>query len=243
MSLLALLSFLLLGCNNANKGGCDCLNSQENTVFADSVAVTDSVAEAVNKRELYERKKAELRTQMISFCLNEGEKEQVDNEWTAYENVERQMINIASNLGHLLCWGGASGPAYVTNSIYKQVVEARIEMYKTLVEIKQDSIPDINGAYYAATENFFFDCMDSTLVKAEMMMKDEDRFNDDEDRHCFVEKLEETKSDVRELKNIIPIWKNILLKSEFFESHTLYENVLERLASKMLIKWACAVSD
>lgn len=157
------------------------------------------------------------------------------------------MMKIASNLDHLLCWGGVSGPAYVANSMYRQVVEARIDMYKTLVEVKQDSIPDINGAYYAPTEKFFFDCLDSTLVKAEMMMEDDDkidsRFSDDEDRRCFVEMLEETKCAVKELKFLILIWKVTILKTEFFKSHTCNKNTIEQMASQMLIRWACAISD
>ena len=242
-----LLSVLLLGCNNVNKRGCNNLNSQDNITCVKSVAETDSFFEAVNQRDLYERKKTELRNQMISCCSNKQEKEQVDKEWTAYENVERQMMKIASNLGHLLCWGGVSGPAYVTNSMYSQIIEARIDMYKTLVEVKQDSIPDINGAYYASTEKFFFDCMDSTLVKAKMMMEDDDeidsRFSDDEDRLCFVETLEETRSAVKELKVLILIWKDTILKTEFFKSHTCNKNTIEQMASQMLIRWACAISN
>ncbi|UKK53046.1 hypothetical protein [Prevotella sp. E2-28] len=157
------------------------------------------------------------------------------------------MIKIVSNLGHLLCWGGVSGPAYVTNSMYSQIVEARIDMYKTLVEVKLDSIPNVSGAFYTPTEKFFFDCMDSTMVKAAKVMGDDDeidsRFRDDEDRQSFNETLEETKSAVKELKFLILIWRDALLKSKFFESHTPCEDSIERLASQMLIRWTCAVSE
>jgi len=240
-------SIMLLGCNNADKGGCNNLNSPDDTMCVDSVATTDSFVEAVNQSELYERKKTELHNQMILCCSNEREKELVDKEWTAYENVEKQMIKIVSNLGHLLCWGGVSGPAYVTNSMYSQIVEARIDMYKTLVEVKQDSIPNVNGAFYTPTEKFFFDCMDSTMVKAAKVMEDDDeidsRFRDDEDRQSFNETLEETKSAVKELKALVLIWRDTLQKSKFFESHTPSEDSIERLASQMLIRWTCAVSE
>lgn len=245
MLFLILVSALFLGCNNVNKRIDNGLNSHEDTV--EFVATTDSFVKAVNQRELYERKKTELHNQMISCCSNKQEKELVNIEWTAYENVEKQMMKIASNLGHLLCWGGVSGPACVTNSMYSQIVEARIDMYMSLVEVKSDSIPDINGAYYAPTEKFFLDCMDSTLAKAEMVMVDDDetdtRFIDDEDRRHFIETLEETKNAVMELKALILIWKDALLRLEFFVSHIPYENYVERLASQMLIRWACAASD
>lgn len=245
MLFLILVSALFLGCNNVNKRIDNGLNSHEDTV--EFVATTDSFVKAVNQRELYERKKTELHNQMISCCSNKQEKELVNTEWTAYENVEKQMMKIASNLGHLLCWGGVSGPACVTNSMYSQIVEARIDMYMSLVEVKSDSIPDINGAYYTPTEKFFLDCMDSTLAKAEMVMVDDDetdtRFIDDEDRRHFIETLEETKNAVMELKALILIWKDALLRLEFFVSHIPYENYVERLASQMLIRWACAASD
>lgn len=245
MLFLILVSALLLGCNNVNKRIDNGLNSHEDTV--EFVAMTDSFVKAVNQRELYEKKKTELHNQMNSHCSNNEEKEQVNKEWTAYENVERQMRIIASNLGHLLCWGGVSGPAYVTNSMYSQIVEARIDMYVSLVEVKSDSIPDINGAYYAPTEKFFLDCLDSTLVKAEMVMVDDDvtdsRFIDDKDRQHFIEMLIETKNAVKELKTLIHIWKDALLRSEFLMSHIPHENCIERLASQMLTRWACAVSD
>jgi len=240
-------SIMLLGCNNANRRGGEGLNSQEDSATMESVVATDSFVEAVNQSELYERKKTELHNQMILCCSNEREKELVDKEWTAYENVEKQMIKIVSNLGHLLCWGGVSGPAYVTNSMYSQIVEARIDMYKTLVEVKQDSIPNVNGAFYTPTEKFFFDCMDSTMVKAAKVMEDDDeidsRFRDDEDRQSFNETLEETKSAVKELKALVLIWRDTLQKSKFFESHTPSEDSIERLASQMLIRWTCAVSE
>ena len=242
-----LLSVLLLGCSNANKRGGEGLNSQEGTTCMESVAATDSFVEAVNQSELYERKKADLYAQMISCCSNEREKKQVEKEWTAYENVENQMAKIASNLGNLLFWGGVSGPAYFANDMYRQVVEARIKMYQNLVEVKQDSIPNINDAYYVPTEKFFFDCMDSTVVKAAKVMEDDDsidsRFRDDEDRQHFFEMLEETKSAVEELRTLISIWKDTILKSELFMSHTHCKDCGERLASEMLIKWACAVSE
>lgn len=42
---------------------------------------------------------------------------------------------------------------------------------------------------YTPTEKFFFDCMDSTMVKAAKVMGDDDeidsRFRDDEDRQSF----------------------------------------------------------
>lgn len=243
MLFLMLASVLLLGCINANKRESEDLNPQED----ESVVATDSFVEAVNQSELYKRKKADLYAQMISCCSNEREKELVDKEWTAYENVERQMIKIVSNLGHLLCWGGVSGPAYVTNSMYSQIVEARIDMYKTLVEVKLDSIPNVNGAFYTPTEKFFFDCMDSTVVKAAKVMEDDDsidsRFRDDEDRQHFFEMLEETKSAVEELRTLISIWKDTILKSDFFMSHTHCKDCVERLASEMLIRWTCAVCD
>ncbi len=240
-----LLSVLLLGCNNVNKRIDNGLNSHEDAVVF--VAATGSFVEAVNQSELYERKKTELHNQMISCSSNKQEKELVDKEWTAYENVERQMMKIATNLGHLLYWGGVSGPAYITNSMYRKLVEARIDMYKTLMKVKLDSVPDINGAYYAPTEKFFLDCLDSTLVKAEMVMVDDDvtdsRFIDDKDRQHFIEMLIETKNAVKELKTLIHIWKDALLRSEFLMSHIPHEKCIERLASQMLTRWACAVSD
>lgn len=74
LSFWVLLSVLLLGCNNANKRGCEDLNSQENRATMESVIATDSFVEAVNQSELYERKKTELRNQMISCCSNKLEK-------------------------------------------------------------------------------------------------------------------------------------------------------------------------
>lgn len=91
-----LLSVLLLGCNNVNKRIDNGLNSHEDAVVF--VAATGSFVEAVNQSELYERKKTELHNQMISCSSNKQEKELVDKEWTAYENVERQMMKIATNL-------------------------------------------------------------------------------------------------------------------------------------------------
>lgn len=237
-------SIMLLGCNNANRREGEGLNSQEDSATMESVVATDSFVEAVNQSELYERKKTELHNQMILCCSNDREKEQVDKEWTAYENVERQMAKIASNLGNLLFWGGVSGPAYFANDMYRQVVEARIKMYQNLVEVKLDSILNIDDAYYVPTEEFFFDCMDSTVVKAAKVMEDDDsidsRFRDDEDRQHFFEMLEETKSAVKELRTLISIWKNTIVKSDFFMSHTHCKDCVERLASEMLIRWACA---
>ncbi len=182
-----------------------------------------------------------LLSQMISHCSNSQEKEQIYIEWDSYKQLEEKFFMIVTNLANMYYWGGNAG-GLIASGCRLQATKARLEMYRALLAIVGNSLCKYTEAHKAMAEKNLADCVHAAIKRAKAVLDEDDeidsRFMDDEHKQRFIETLEDTKADAKELPQLIPTWKDSMLKSEFFKPN----NSVERVVSKMLLEWADIVS-
>ncbi len=186
-----------------------------------------------------------LLSQMISHCSNLQEKEQVYKEWDSYKQLEEKFFMIVTNLANMYNWGGNAGGLIASDSRL-QATKARLEMYRTLLAIVEESPSENAGPHKVIAKKNLSDNLEVAIKRAKAVLDEDDeidsRFIDEEHKQRFMETLEDTKADAEELTQLIPAWKNSMLKSAFFTSHKTPDNSVERVVSKMLLEWTEIVS-
>ena len=186
-----------------------------------------------------------LLSQMISHCSNPQEKEQIYMEWDSYKQLEEKFFIIITNLANMYNWGGNAGGLIASGSRL-QATKARLEMYRALLAIVENSPCEYAGAHKVIAKKKLSDSLDAAVKRAKAVLDEGDeidsRFMDEEHKQRFIETLEDTKADAKELTQLVPAWKNSMSKSAFFMSHITPDNSVERVVSKMLQEWADIVS-
>ena len=182
-----------------------------------------------------------LLSQMISHCSSQQEREQIYMEWDSYKQLEEKFFMIVTNLANMYNWGGNAG-GLIASDCRLQATKARLEMYRALLAIVENSPSENAGAHKVIAKKNLSDSLDAAVKRAKAVLDEDDeidsRFMDDEHKQRFIETLEDTKADAKELPQLIPTWKDSMLKSEFFKPN----NSVERVVSKMLLEWADIVS-
>ena len=178
---------------------------------------------------------------MISHCSSQQEREQIYMEWDSYKQLEEKFFMIVTNLANMYNWGGNAG-GLIASDCRLQATKARLEMYRALLAIVENSPSENAGAHKVIAKKNLSDSLDAAVKRAKAVLDEDDeidsRFMDDEHKQRFIETLEDTKADAKELPQLIPTWKDSMLKSEFFKPN----NSVERVVSKMLLEWADIVS-
>lgn len=127
-----------------------------------------------------------------------------------------------------------------------QATKARLEMYRALLAIVENYPCEYAGTHKVIAKKNLSDSLDAAIKRAKAVLNEDDevdsRFMDEEHKQRFIETLEDTKADAKELPQLISAWKDSMLKSEFFMSHITPNNSVERVVSKMLQEWADIVS-
>ena len=174
---------------------------------------------------------------MISHCSNQQEKEQIYMEWDSYKQLEEKFFMIVTDLANMYNWGGNAGGLIASGSRL-QATKARLEMYRALLAIVENSPCKYDKVHKVIAEKNLSDSLDAAIKRAEAVLDEDDkidsRFMDEEHKQRFIETLEDTKEDAKELTQLIPVWKDSMLKSAFFKPN----NSVERVISQMLQVWA-----
>ena len=184
-----------------------------------------------------------LLTHVISCCEKEEAKELVYQEWTLYEQMLEKIGLIASNMVCLNYWGGSiRGP--LGTASYLQILDSRMDMYKTILDIIEGQGWDNSGVPLANAERFLFDCCTSTI---ERIVKESDEFYSEyegkEPADGFYETIHETQATIEELRPIIKKWIILMDKVDSELTHDSSRHSIERAASYMLMKWASIVTE
>ena len=184
-----------------------------------------------------------LLTYVISSCEKEEAKELVYQEWTMYEQMLEKIGLIASNMVCLNYWGGSiTGP--LGTASYLQILNSRMDMYKTILDIIEGQRWDNSGVPLPNAERFLFDCCTTTI---ERIVKESDEFYSEyegkEPERSFYEPIHETKVTIEELRPIIKKWIILMDKVDDALTHDGNRHSIERAASYMLMKWASIVTE
>lgn len=184
-----------------------------------------------------------LLTHVISRCEKEEAKDLIYQEWTMYEQILDKIGLIASNTVRLKYWGGSiTGP--LGTSTYLQILDSRMDMYKTILDIIEGQGWDNSGVPLPNAERFLFDCCTTTI---ERIVKESDEFYSEyegkEPESGFYETIHETKVTIEELRPIIKKWIILMDKVDDALTHDGSRHSVERAASYMLMKWASIVTE
>ena len=184
-----------------------------------------------------------LLTYVISSCEKEEAKELVYQEWAMYEQMLEKIGLIASNMVSLNYWGGSiTGP--LGTGTYLQILNSRMDMYKTILDIIEGQRWDNSGVPLPNAERFLFDCCTTTI---ERIVKESDEFYSEyegkEPERSFYETIHETKVTIEELRPIIKKWIILMDKVDDALTHDGNRHSIERAASYMLMKWASIVTE
>ena len=178
-----------------------------------------------------------LLTQVINSCESEEAKNLVYQEWSLYERMLKKIGLIASNMVSLNYWGGSIAGPMRTGS-YLQILNSRIEMYQTILDIIKGEGWDATGVYLENAERFLFDCC-TTSVKR---VAGESDLYDKESEEEFIKTVEETNVAIRKLQPVVSEWIVIMDKVDNELTHDGSRHSAERAASFMLMKWASIVT-
>lgn len=184
-----------------------------------------------------------LLTHVISCCEKEEAKELVYQEWTLYEQMLEKIGLIASNMVCLNYWGGSiCGP--LGTASYLQILDSRMDMYKTILDVIEGQGWDNSGVPLANAERFLFDCCDTTIEK---IVKESDEFYSEyegkEPESGFYETIQKTKVTIEELRPIIKKWIILMDKVDDALTHDGSRHSVERAAAYMLMQWASFVTE
>ena len=184
-----------------------------------------------------------LLTYVISSCEKEEAKELVYQEWAMYEQMLEKIGLIASNMVSLNYWGGSiTGP--LGTGTYLQILNSRMDMYKTILDIIEGQRWDNSGVPLPNAERFLFECCTTTI---ERIVKESDEFYSEyegkEPERSFYETIHETKVTIEELRPIIKKWIILMDKVDDALTHDGNRHSIERAASYMLMKWASIVTE
>lgn len=180
-----------------------------------------------------------LLTQVISQCKNKEAKDLVYQEWAMYEQILKKIGLIASNMASLNYWGGSIvGP--LSTATYLQILDSRMNMYKTILDIINGQGWDNSGVPLPNAERFFFNCCTTTI---ERIVKESDEFYSEESERGFNETIHETKVTIAELRPVIKKWIILMDKVDDELTHDGSRHSVERAASYMLMKWASIVTE
>ena len=184
-----------------------------------------------------------LLTYVISSCEKEEAKELVYQEWAMYEQMLEKIGLIASNMVSLNYWGGSiTGP--LGTGTYLQILNSRMDMYKTILDIIEGQRWDNSGVPLPNAERFLFDCCTTTIERI-VMESDEfySEYEGKEPERSFYETIHETKVTIEELRPIIKKWIILMDKVDDALTHDGNRHSIERAASYMLMKWASIVTE
>ena len=180
-----------------------------------------------------------LLTQVINSCENERARELVYQEWSLYEQMLTKIGPIASNLVCLDYWGGSiTGP--LSTSIYLKILQTRIDMYQTILDIMKGDGWDSTGVYLSNAERFFFDCCATSVKRTGEINKEYEGKNPESG---YYETIEKTKVAIQELRPLVNEWISLMDKVDEELTHDGSRHSVERAASYMLMKWASLVQS
>jgi hypothetical protein len=184
-----------------------------------------------------------LLTQVISHCKNKETKDLVYQEWAMYERILKKIGLLASNMVSLNYWGGSLvGP--LGTATYLQILDSRMCMYKTILDIIEGQGWDDSGVPMENAERFLFDCCSTTI---ERIVKESDEFYSEykgkEPAGGFYETIHETQTTIEELRPIINKWIILMDKVDYELTHDSSRHSIERAASYMMMKWASIVTE
>ena len=175
-----------------------------------------------------------LLSQVIGNCENEKAKDLVYQEWAMYEQIQKKIGLIASNMVSLNYWGGSITGPLGTGS-YLQILDSRMCMYKTILDIIEGQGWDDTGVPLSNAERFLFDCCTSRVERIVI--------ESDEPASGFSERIHETKVAIEELRPIIEQWIILMDKVDEEITHDGSRHSVERAASFMLMKWSSIVTQ
>jgi hypothetical protein len=173
-----------------------------------------------------------LLTQLLSCRKNVEGLDLVYKEWELYEKMLKKIGLIAGNMTSLNYWGGSIIGPLGTYS-YLQILQARREMYQTVLDVVKDNSWNGTGVPLENAERFLFDCCSSALHQSDK--KDNSKE--------FVETVKETETAIQELSPIIDEWVSLMEKVDYELTHDSSRHSIERAAAYMLMKWASVVTE
>ena len=173
-----------------------------------------------------------LLTQLLSSRKNVEGLDLVYKEWELYEKMLKKIGIIAGNMTSLNYWGGSIvGPLGTYSDL--QILQARRDMYQTVLDIVKDDTWSGTGVPLENAERFLFDCCSSALHQS-------DKYDNGKE---YVETVQETETAIRELRPIIDEWVSLMDKVDDELTHDYSRHSVERAATYMLMKWASVVTE
>ena len=171
-------------------------------------------------------------TQLLSSRKNVEGLDLVYKEWELYEKMLKKIGIITGNMTSLNYWGGSIVGPLATYS-YLRILQARMDMYQTLLSVVKDDKWSGIGVPPRNAEEFLLDCCTSALHQS-------DKYDNSKE---FVETVKETETVIRELRPIIDEWVSLMDKFDDELTHDYSRHSVERAAAYMLMKWASVVTE